>query len=207
MYTYLAIGDSLTTGRGSTQGGFVPVYRQMVANQLYQPVQLTYIAKSGLTCSEVVRGSLNPANKKRIYSADLITITAGGNDLLAVLPLAQRSGSVEVLMETSRHILHCLHTLVENIHEIKKTSQRPYIIRIFSLYNPIIGVPPLDQQLSRFNRSLYSLEQYKSVQIVEIGSLFNGRQHELLSKDRIHPNDAGYAAMANAARRTGLYPL
>ncbi|TSB47387.1 GDSL-type esterase/lipase family protein [Alkalicoccobacillus porphyridii] len=207
MYTYLAIGDSLTTGRGSNRGGFVPIYRQMIAQQLHQPVHLRYLAKSGLTCKQIVRLTARHTSKKKIFHANIITVTAGGNDLLAALWQLQRDQSAEMLINTSKQINHCLHELVHHICEIKKSCESPYMIRVFNIYNPIPGIPLLDRQLSQFNRSLYSLERNRHVEIVNIGSLFYGKHEEYLSSDRIHPNQSGYNMMAEAAIQTGLYPL
>ena len=207
MLTYLAIGDSLTIGRSSSTGGFVPIYRQLVSNQLQQPIRLNKLAKSGLTCGQILRLAMSPSGQKQIYSANIITITAGGNDLLHALRRVQSTGSVTPLLEASSQIHDCLQTLVHRICEIKAGCDFPYIIRVYNIYNPILGVPLLDQQLSRFNRSLYSLEQNRHVRLVDIGSLFSRKGADYLSKDRIHPNQTGYHMMADAAIRTGLYPL
>lgn len=205
MYSYLAIGDSLTTGVGSTNGGFVLPYRSMAAERLEQPIYIHQLARSGLTCEQIVR--LASKHRKQIYHADIITITAGGNNFIDALKYMQRTGSMAHLPHTASTVYQCLYTLIHLIDETKKTSTKPYIIRIFNLYNPLLESPELNQLLTTFNRSLYTLEQNRHVRIVDVSSIFDRRNNRNISRDGVHPNNRGYEQMAVAAYRTGFYPL
>ena len=205
MYSYLAIGDSLTTGVGSTNGGFVLPYRKLAAEKLEQPIYIQQLARSGLTCEQIVR--LASKHRRRIFQADIMTITAGGNNFIDALKYMQRTGSIEHLPDTASNVYQCLHRLIHLIDETKKTSNKPYIIRIFTLYNPLLEDPELNQFLTIFNRSLYTFERNRHVRIVDVSSIFDRRDAGSLSRDGVHPNNHGYEQMAIAAYRTGFNPL
>lgn len=81
---YLAFGDSLTVGFGAPDGrGFVYSFKMKVEQWLNVPVQLIQAGTNGATTSELLQTlESDPQIQKDIQEADIITITAGGNDLI-----------------------------------------------------------------------------------------------------------------------------
>lgn len=203
MYLYVAIGDSLVTGVGSTNGFVVP-YRNMASHRLGQPIQLIKLARNGLTCEQI--SSLTFRHYKQIERANIITITAGGNNFLTALRQTSRTGSVEHLPKIAADVYACLNQLIRQITYVKQRDRKPYIVRVFNLYNPLTNIPVIQLHLFRFNKSLYTLERYPNVRIVDISFLSDGRFH-YLAKDGIHPNNRGYEKIAEAVYQTGFYPL
>lgn len=204
-YNYLALGDSLTVGVGSTKGGFVPSYRFMAERVLQTPVHVKKLAHSGFTTNQLYR--LAETNRKAIASADIITITAGGNDFLQSFMAVRQTNSLEPAIQASERACACLHALVALITDQKRGSKRPYIIRVFNTYNPFGSIPVLDQSLTRFNRSLYTLEQNRHVKVVDVYRAFQGNEQRFLSRDGVHPNQEGYEVMALLASKAGFKPL
>ncbi|RYM06205.1 hypothetical protein EWH99_03745 [Sporolactobacillus sp. THM7-7] len=78
---YVALGDSLTVGVGSTLflPDFVAHYRKTLETVLRQPVGLRVLAKNGATTEDILYALQHPEVEKTIREADVITITAGGN--------------------------------------------------------------------------------------------------------------------------------
>ena len=80
--TYLALGDSITTGYGLGEG------EQSFAEQAAQASGLTLedsFAQNGLTSAELLAQLSEENVKAAVEDADFITITIGGNDLLNAL--------------------------------------------------------------------------------------------------------------------------
>ncbi|KMK75148.1 SGNH/GDSL hydrolase family protein [Alkalihalobacillus pseudalcaliphilus] len=214
MIQYVAIGDSLTVGIGSSRNrngdylGFVRPYSQFVAETLNRPVQICMIAKTGSTTQQLFKMiNCNKMYEKQIYQADIITITAGSRDFLDAFEKAQIFGSLAPLQSVSQQVFHCLQAIISTITKIKKMCPKPYMIRIFNLYNPYENVAIFDSIIQKFNKSLYALELNKQVQIVDTYSLFKSYLHNYLSCDGQHPNDCGYQAMAEALFLTGFSPF
>lgn len=203
MYSYVAIGDSLVVGVGSTNGFVVP-YRNMASRRLGQPIQITKLARIGLTCEQISR--LTFRHSKQIERADIITITAGGNNFLAALQQTSRTGSIDHLPKIADGVYACLNQLIRQITYVKQNQHKPYIVRVFNLYNPLPNIPVIQPLLFRFNQSLYTLERYPNVRIVDISFLSDGG-FRYLSSDGVHPNNRGYVRMAEAVYQTGFYPL
>ncbi|MBM7837424.1 lysophospholipase L1-like esterase [Alkalihalobacillus xiaoxiensis] len=204
-YQYLALGDSLTVGVGSTRGGFVPPYRFMAEQALQRPVHVHKLAHSGFTTKELYR--LAETHRNAIAKADIITITAGGNDFLQSFMAVSQTNSIEPAIQASERACACLHALVAFVTDQKRGSKKPYIIRVFNTYNPFGSIPLLDQYLSKFNRSLYTLEQNRHVKVVDVYRAFQGNEQRFLSRDGVHPNQEGYDVMALLAAKTGFKPL
>jgi lysophospholipase L1-like esterase len=62
------------------------------------------------------------------------------------------------------------------------------------------GVPPKSQEdlISPTNNLIRSMAAAEGIDLVDLYSLFNGRLNDLIGQDGLHPNDAGYSAIANA---------
>ena len=80
--SYVALGDSITTGYGLTDAendGFAA----LVANK--NGYELTNLAEDGATSSDLLKVVQDEENADILQNADLITITIGGNDLMGAL--------------------------------------------------------------------------------------------------------------------------
>ena len=79
--SYVALGDSITTGYGLTENetGFA---RQVADSNGYT---LTNLAQDGATSTDLLEVVKSEANADTLKNADLITVTIGGNDLMDAL--------------------------------------------------------------------------------------------------------------------------
>ncbi|WP_054712648.1 GDSL-type esterase/lipase family protein [Bacillus sp. JCM 19041] len=208
-YSYVAIGDSLTIGTGSSRmgGGFVPEYSSLARNRLKQPFRVSMLAHSGLTSRQIYQLATERKHQQQLFDADVITITAGGNDFIQAFREIEQTGSFEPTIKAGENASNCLHALVTYLCEVKQSCKKPYIIRVFNTYSPVEGVPIVDHYLSQFNRRLYDLERRRNVRVVDVYNAFKGKNQWYLSRDRVHPNDRGYSVMAREAAQTGFEPL
>ncbi|MGF7032764.1 lysophospholipase L1-like esterase [Paenibacillus mucilaginosus] len=82
--SYLALGDSLTAGVGAFgSGGFVRAYGLTAGEALNRPVETGVIGIPGATTGELrMLLERSPQLRDMAREAQLLTLTAGGNDLI-----------------------------------------------------------------------------------------------------------------------------
>lgn len=79
--TYVALGDSITTGYGLEDGD--KSFAQQLAEA--QGLALENLAEKGATSADVLEELKEPGAQEFVENAQLITLTVGGNDLMAAL--------------------------------------------------------------------------------------------------------------------------
>jgi lysophospholipase L1-like esterase len=207
MIKYAAIGDSLTAGVGDEfGGGFVPRYASLAQQKFLQPVAIENMGVSGATTGDIlsiVRS--NSQARSILQEADMITITAGGNDLVDAAKDFLFTQNQDVFMKALIRCKKNYDGIVAGIRSLK-SGQRSYLIRTVDLYNPFPSIPDANQWVQRFNRHIESFED-GNVKVAKIFRLFQGRETELLSFDRFHPNGRGYELIAEQLHKQGYSPL
>ncbi len=193
----LVVGDSLARGTGDEEGrGFA--LDVLAAMKKRGPAELTNLGVNGMESPEV-RALVESSNVQSLAAdADLILVSAGGNDLshaarrttgspadLADAVVAARAGYVENL----RGILRALR-------EANPTAP----IAVIGLYDPFSG----DTGPGRLGSSVIvqwnalaaeTALGFPGVTVVPTFDIFQGRS-DRLSADRYHPNRKGYAMIA-----------
>ncbi|MFC5453015.1 GDSL-type esterase/lipase family protein [Paenibacillus aestuarii] len=200
---YLAFGDSLTVGFGDPTGlGFVVLYQQWVAQLLHVPVTLQHAGTNGATTTELLNQLETDANlQAKVRDADVITITAGGNDLIqAAIPFFFENDSQ--YLKTALQVYEANYRkLVEVIDHLHQGSAKPYVMALIGLYNPLPQVPDSAYWVQRFNLILRKLEQPHIIH-VQVYDAFIDKDDSYLADDYIHPNEQGYEAVARQVERT-----
>ncbi|RTE05815.1 hypothetical protein EJQ19_24100 [Paenibacillus whitsoniae] len=195
---YLAFGDSLTVGYGASEGhGFVPILQNRLKSKLNVPVTLKHAGTNGATTGQLLEAIMSDAElQMEIQKATLMTITAGGNDLIqAAIPFFYE-GDNAVL----KAALHTYETnyrrMINAINKIRAGITKPLLIAVIGLYNPIPQVPDAAYWVQRFNLFLRKLEQ-PHLCVVQVYDAFVGQAMRYISDDAIHPNEDGYEQVAN----------
>lgn len=202
---YAAIGDSLTVGVGSTffTPNFVERYRQRIEQAFNRPVAVQTFAKNGATTEQILASLSDPNVAQAIGQADIITLTAGGNDLIKAGKEFLRTGNTELLQYALSSGSANIEQIIQTIHMLNPPAQHPYIIRLFNLYNPLPGIPEAAPWIQAFNRQLAGFKRFPHIEVVDLYHIFLGHEAFYLSFDHIHPNPRGYEAMADAAAQLG----
>lgn len=210
MYTcrdvlgYCALGDSLTVGVGSTffVKGFITRYLYLTRQTLKRPIAPVVFGKIGATSADIANSLNYPTIIEGIKRSEIITITAGGNDLIdAAQNFLQTKNEKEFLVALDNCNKN-LTTIVERIKSIKR-DHPSYIIRMINLYDPFSDIPGTDKWVEAFNRSIERHSQSPIIKVANIHDLFAGKEEMLLANDHIHPNDHGYAIIADALHHLG----
>ena len=136
---YLALGDSITAGTRLNDGE--PAFPQIIAQQ--NGYDLNNQGVNGMTATKLYESLMTGGLDEAVMSADLITITCGGNDLLAVLyaeiarvynarywPDISASDVVPILSNSSNiRFLPLLLTALEVLGGSEATGAQPFAQR------------------------------------------------------------------------------
>jgi lysophospholipase L1-like esterase len=226
---YLALGDSLSFGIGASDPGatgFVALIHQALGDgfelvNLGVPGHTSQDLIDGPLAdgvSEITarRGNADPANDVR-----LITLEIGGNDLLrlnASLVETGVCGTVDITLNSADCYLalaEVLEAYEPNLDlalaELRQAAPETPIV-LLTLYNPLNGLGErgriADLALegmpgTRFEEGMNDIMRRVAdahgVTVVDLYPPFQEDTRALISADFIHPNDAGYRAMAAAA--------
>ncbi|NBI28734.1 GDSL-type esterase/lipase family protein [Chengkuizengella marina] len=209
MINYLALGDSLSVGVGAPapQYGFVPRYISMTRKELKKYISCENMGVSGAT-SENVLDMVTKSDPVQVLirQSDLITISVGGNDMKNAALQFLRSKNKSVLSTALKRFNCNFDNIIDTIHCLKRYNRKNYILRGINLYNPFPNTPGTEAWVRRFNQHIQSFEG-KNIGIANVYPIFVGREKELLSSDKFHPNGKGYYLMAQSLYELGYYPL
>lgn len=213
----VALGDSLTEGVGDPtgQGGFVPLLaKDLQLHYGYQVTSANY-GVAGNTSKQILKRMTEDQRLiKSLKEADVLTLTVGGNDILAVI---RKQFSTLSVASFQKEIAPYQSRLIKLIDEARKHNP-DLPIYVLGVYNPFyLNFPELtDMQLviDQWNQaSQETLEAYEGVHFVPINDLLykgvdgQGEVQEgtgqvvndaLFDEDNFHPNLTGYRLMANA---------
>lgn len=205
---YTALGDSLSVGVGSGLFGigFVERYDKMIEEDLETDVCLHVCARSGLTTEDILQMLNQPVHNQRLSKANIITITAGGNDVIDAVLAYQNHPDERIFSDALASFRNHFRLILTRITELKEENS-DYIIRIANLYNPFPDVPLAQKWISRFNKHLQHLANAPHVKIANLYAAFQNHTDDYLSADNIHPNQLGYQVIAEEMRKTGYKPL
>jgi lysophospholipase L1-like esterase len=195
---YVALGDSIAFGIGSlTLFGYPPRLARALARRLRRRVALRNHAIFGLTSAQIL-GLVEADERVRnaLRSAGLITVNAGGNDLLrcnyqeSCLP-----GALAQFRSNWEGILRAIRLL---------NPRAPLFV--LTLYNPYplgdVRRPPVAAGIEALNATILDqslLDRYGVTGVAALGPLFAGHECDWTWFCAIgdpHPTDSGHAAIA-----------
>ena len=197
----LALGDSITAGYGAdpTLNGYAyKLYKQGVFDA---PVHTLFAnaAVPGVTSSDVRNYQVPQVER---FSPDVIVMTVGGNDLIAVLEGRTPAATALAIFQEN---------LTQSLLSLCLRTKVPYIY-----VSNIYGIPELGGQVNYvvglFNQVLDGVVTGVAasgcpVKLVDVNRAFAGRKGLLLierngaNPDEVHPTNAGYRVMAEAFKR------
>lgn len=204
-WDYVALGDSLAAGVGAERG-YVDRYAAHLRNETGARVRVSNLGVSGQTSSELLDALREDESMRRaIVGAEVVTFNIGLNDL-GQAGAAYEEGTCggedgeECLREALKALKDNWDAIVIEILSLRSAGNT--IIR-----TPGLGYTPraeddLQHYVSEVNRHIASATHSKAVPYVEIPAGEVG-----MSPDGIHPNDAGYATIADRLRGLGFGPL
>jgi lysophospholipase L1-like esterase len=204
-WDYVALGDSLAAGVGAERG-YVDRYAAHLRNETGARVGVSNLGVSGQTSSELLDALREDESMRgAIGGAEVVTFSIGLNDL-GRAGAAYEEGTCggedgeECLREAVKALKDNWDAIAAEILGLRSAGNT--IIR-----TPGLGYTPraedgLEHYVSEVNRHIASTARSQAVPHVEISVGEIG-----MSPDGVHPNDAGYATIADRLRDLGFRPL
>lgn len=199
----LVLGDSLARGTGDESGrGFAVDTLEAVRKR--GPAQLANLGVNGAESADVLAVAQSPNVRRLAASADAILVSAGGNDLSHSVRLDLSSP-----VEAAARIEKARATYGANLRAILsvlREANPKCPIAVVGLYNPFGAAGP-EGSLGRsvILEWIDSQERaalgYADVRVVPTFDLFDGRA-DRLAADHFHPNQKGYALIAERILET-----
>ncbi|MFD1739833.1 GDSL-type esterase/lipase family protein [Bacillus salitolerans] len=206
---YIAIGDSLTVGVGIPlfESGFVEMYKYYAQKHMQKRVVIHKYAQTGATTGEVIDILNSTCVQQSVKKADMITITAGGNDMIDAAKRYLLEENKEILVAALKTSIQNLHTMVRTVDQFIQECEGPFIVRISNLYNPFPHERLMDKWINVYNHELQKITSHPTIKVVDLYSIFKNNETELLSNDGIHPNKKGYEMIASTLDQLSYEPL
>lgn len=221
---YVALGDSLTEGVGDAtdSGGFVPlVARELEHTNRLNAVQTTNAGKSGDRSDQILKRLKNSKSiQNDLQSADIITVTVGGNDLMKVI----KNDALHLTQKSFEKPLSSYKKEVTKLFSELRKYNETAPIYVLGIYNPFYlyfpEITEMQQIVTMWNEGTEEVvKAEKNAYFVpindllykgsggEVGIVSNSeasseeksiKNDALYEEDHFHPNNLGYQLMANA---------
>jgi lysophospholipase L1-like esterase len=222
----VAFGDSIVAEGVADRSSYPDLYAKAIEDLTGRTVSLTNLADGSTTSESLVASLADGEVTKSVANADIITITAGGNDAdpFAAYPAGTCAASqamADCLAAYNPDLEARYREILTRISTIRQG--RPTVIRVTSPdYNPFIGwnQSPSDEFGVGFYRQVAAAETELVCRVApEFGAAcadfltpFNGKDGtadaaQYLTADHAHPNMAGRQLIADTLIATGLAPL
>ncbi|MDU6525025.1 MAG: SGNH/GDSL hydrolase family protein [Enterococcus sp.] len=222
----VAVGDSLTEGVGdeTKRGGYVP----LVADSLQQNYELSSVEKdnygvSGERSDQILKRVKKDSDlRNSLASADLITMTVGGNDLFQAF---QKNLTAKNAKQFDRPIKKYGEYVEDILTEMRELNPKAPIY-VVGIYNPYYlnfpDIKAMQTVVDNWNKETESITKKNSNSFfVPVNDLlYKGiatekssettettdssssevKNNVLYDEDNFHPNNLGYQLMATAIR-------
>lgn len=179
--TYVALGDSLTAGVGSSQNETILAYQIALGlSDKASSITLINLAHPGDTTREVISTQLDPAIQEQ---PDLVTVLIGVNDIHNFVSLDEFRKNYTQILE-----------------RLKTTTAEIEVVNIPYLGSDLLLYPPyniyFDLKTKQYNQVIKEVCQDENVKYIDLytksKSQFASNQKLYYASDQFHPSDAGY---------------
>jgi lysophospholipase L1-like esterase len=194
---YLSLGDSLAAGYGATpttQGYAYLLYQGGTFDQTTNTI-FANAAVPGATSADVLVYQVPQVAR---FGPHVITISVGGNDLLAILEDPTQDPT-PILGQFAANLVSILSTLLAS-----EPAPRIYISNLYDIPEITGNIFGARQIIMAFNGIVADIARPFRVGVADVFGAFEGRTGLLLverngaGQFEVHPTNAGYRAMAKA---------
>ncbi|MFC6171279.1 SGNH/GDSL hydrolase family protein [Loigolactobacillus jiayinensis] len=218
----VAVGDSLTEGIGDglQQGGYVGIIKSELKTKQTVPTTTQNYGIAGETSTQIDQRVRNDQKlQQALKQADVITMSVGGNDLMAVLRQQMLNlNEADIKQAQATYTTH-LATLLQDVRE--HNAKAP--IFIFGIYNPFyLYFPKMTKMQTAVedwnSASAKVIKQQKNSYLIDIceqlskgerltsqkktttkatSDTSSDKNNLIFTEDNFHPNHSGYQVMAD----------
>jgi lysophospholipase L1-like esterase len=200
----VALGDSLTAGTGDATGkGYVGQVRDKLEQQIGKPVfVLNNLGIPGYTTKQVLTDLSLKKTKDALADANIILLTIGGNDIFqGGAGIFNGTDLQEFNAKAAEERMGPALANVDAILTQLNQANPNAVIFYVGLYHPFSDLDPKregDLVVQKWNSSVFAMtNRYPNMVLVPIYDLFERNLIKYLSNDHFHPNQDGYARIAD----------
>ena len=228
-WRYVALGDSVAAGSGSATSYPAELAQRIRAAGVAR-VRLVDQAVGGTESDELLRDlRRDRALRADVRGADLVTVTVGANDLVA-LHHRYRAGdcggpdNLDCYREEVDAFVPRWEAILDEILELQ--AKPGALLRVTNYYDPYLGNEDLVREdlgdgypeearliAIAHNRAICDVAASRSVPCADVYGAFNGpdgtrspRAAGLLAEDGFHPSEAGHRRIADLLHALGYGP-
>ncbi|WP_075619016.1 SGNH/GDSL hydrolase family protein [Paenisporosarcina indica] len=205
--SYVAIGDSLAAGQTPNRE-IDTGYSDLIAQEIAQHQRLVFFSKDlafpGFTTTDVLQRVQSKEAKPLLQKANVITVSAGANDLLRLIDSNARSGSLSFQQVPADFSLNVVRKNMQILlADLKESAPKAeiYVMGYYFAYphardSQKVGTA---KQLDLLNEILEKVAKEAGVAFVSVDAGFGDKAIEKIpNPSDVHPNAEGYRTMANS---------
>ncbi|WP_099222198.1 SGNH/GDSL hydrolase family protein [Listeria costaricensis] len=207
----VAMGDSLTEGVGDEEenGGYVGILEtKFKKNEDVRSVATSNYGVAGNRIDQLLKRLKTQDDfRQDVKKANVITITIGGNDVMAVLKSKLLDVQVSDFEKADQSFEKDLKELFDEIRSLNQDAE-VYLVGIYNPYTTYFSqIEEFDQVISEWNAGSEKIvAEEDRAHFVPIADKLENREAKnkdkpnplLSTKDYFHPNHKGYEVMAEA---------
>ena len=204
---YVAIGDSLAAGQTPNRA-IDSGYTDLIAQELTRNQPLAFYSKDlafpGFTTSDVLKSIESDEAKELLGSANIVTVSAGANDLLRLVQANAAEGALSFEEIQADYALNAarenVETILSKLEELAPSADI-YVMGYYFAYPHARDSQKQGtaEQLEQLNAILKQEAERAGAIFVDVADRFGEDAVELVpNAGDVHPNIDGYQEMANA---------
>lgn len=205
--SYIALGDSLAAGQ--TPNREIDFgYSDFIAQEISRNQSLAFYSKDlsfpGFTTQDVIERVQSEEAEPLLANANVITISAGANDLLRLIQVDAKSGSISFQQIPADYSLNkARKNMTVLLAELKKVAPNAeiFVMGYYFAYPHVresqkVGAT---KQVDKLNKILANVAKESGVYYVPVDQAFGqSAKDKIPNPTDVHPNAEGYRTMANS---------
>ncbi|MBM7577792.1 S-layer homology domain-containing protein [Jeotgalibacillus terrae] len=215
--TYIPLGDSYAAGINDQRMPDVG-YTDYIAQDLEKRGKLAEYTKeftrSGFDSVELLEDlKTNQELRQQLSEADLITLSAGGNDLLGILNINEETGELSFDSQEITRVYFALNNRLKMLHEEINAINPDADVYAFGYAFPLPALDPVQKEafydtFEFLNNTIERQVIQAGGKYIDIDTVFGRDAFQWFPNQfDIHPNTIGYRVMANEFIDTYHHPL
>lgn len=205
--SYIALGDSLAAGQ-TPYREIDTGYSDLIAQEISRNQPLAFYSKDlsfpGFTTQDVIERVKSQEARPLLAQANVITISAGANDLLRLIRVDAKSGSLSFQQVPADYSLNkARKNMTILLAELKKIAPQAeiYVMGYYFAYPHVRDSQKVGatKQVDRLNSILANVAKDAGVYFVPVDQDFGqSAKDKVPNPADVHPNAEGYRTMANS---------